>query len=498
MSTLEDIVTTESSSISQKARTGESLYARFLQLLCSVKLGVTLLCLLALACLIGMLVMQQNVDGFDRYFADLGPTRKLVYANLGFFDIYHSWYFNALLALLSLNIILASVDRFPKTWVYVSKPSVTVPIRWLREQRPSGEVNIEGSQTEVVSRIADSMERAGWGPATVTEKGSVTYVFGQKGVWNRLGAYFVHVGLLTIFGGGFLTAQLSSTGQLPMTPGKTTDLIIERVADVEKARERTKQLPFEIACLDVQQRLVRQEGPLAAHNTIDWITRFTIKDETGTHDAVVQMNRPFDYRGYRFFHSNFTPIGRAREITVNAIPADGGQIQAITIPRGGTAKLADGTAIAFSEFRGNLRLAEEDPAENTTDYKNPSAVLQVAKDGGPAETAYAVEPQMAKFPLANIPAAGYTFQLVDFEKVADQHVLTVQRDPGASVVYVGFVLLFLSLSGVFLFSHQRVWAAVEHSDGRAKVVLGGYTNRNLNTFDERFRGFENELRSGRI
>ena len=40
-------------------------------------------------------------------------------------------------------------------------------------------------------------------------------------------------------------------------------------------------------------------------------------------------------------------------------------------------------------------------------------------------------------------------------------MLSVQRDPGATVVYVGFVLLFLTLVAVFFFSHQRVWAAIE-------------------------------------
>ena len=97
----------------------QSILTQTLKLLCSVRFGVTLLILLGLACLIGMLVMQQNVDGFDRYFADLTPAQKLVYGKLGVFDIYHSWYFNALLALLSMNIILSSVDRFPKAWKFV-------------------------------------------------------------------------------------------------------------------------------------------------------------------------------------------------------------------------------------------------------------------------------------------------------------------------------------------------------------------------------------------
>lgn len=37
--------------------------------------------------MIGMLIIQQNVQGFDAYFASLTPAEKLVYGSLGFFDI---------------------------------------------------------------------------------------------------------------------------------------------------------------------------------------------------------------------------------------------------------------------------------------------------------------------------------------------------------------------------------------------------------------------------
>src|SRR6188768_3600883 len=128
MSTLEQIVTQKVPRSAVKKDRTEPVATTFLKFISSVRFGVTLLVLLGLACLIGMLAMQQNVDGFDRYFADLTPAQRLVYGKLGIFDIYHAWYFNALLAVLSLNIILASVDRFPKAWIYFRKPSVTVPV----------------------------------------------------------------------------------------------------------------------------------------------------------------------------------------------------------------------------------------------------------------------------------------------------------------------------------------------------------------------------------
>ncbi len=59
-----------------------------------MRLGVVQLCILVVFAMLGMLIMQQNVEGFDAYYVSLTPAERLVYGALGLFDIYHSWYFN--------------------------------------------------------------------------------------------------------------------------------------------------------------------------------------------------------------------------------------------------------------------------------------------------------------------------------------------------------------------------------------------------------------------
>ncbi|HCA57292.1 MAG TPA: hypothetical protein DEP46_04815, partial [Blastocatellia bacterium] len=275
----------------------------------SVRVGIVLLVLLGAACTIGMLVMQQNVDGFSEYYAELTPAQRTVYGSLGFFNIYYAWYFNALLAALSLNIIISTLDRLPKILPYFSRPASTVPLRWLREQRNSASVTLGAAPDDAAAAIENAFMKAGWGKPVRSERKGITYFFAEKGRWNRLAFCAVHVALLTIFLGGFLTAQLGSNGNLPLYPGQTTNLIFDTAFDLDRMRQITKQLPFEVTCTDIEQRLIRHDGPLTANNTIDWITRFTIRDETGVHTAEVGMNRPYDHRGYRFFQASFVPIG---------------------------------------------------------------------------------------------------------------------------------------------------------------------------------------------
>jgi cytochrome c biogenesis protein len=229
---------------------------------------------------------------------------------------------------------------------------------------------------------------------------------------------------------------------------------------------------------------------LSASNTLDWITRFTISDGGETHEAIAQMNRPFDYRGYRFFQASFISTGRARNITVTATPADGGAPIDVKIDRDGSATLPDGTVIRFAEFRGNFRVGPEDPNEDTSSYPNPAAVLQVVRPGETAQTAYAFGPQMANIPIAGKPIGGYTYRLTNFEKVSDRHILSVQRDPGANIVYIGFAMLFVTLVAVFFFSHQRTWVAI---DGE-RIVTAGNTNRSQNAFADKFERFARELK----
>src|SRR6476661_10325 len=222
MSTIEEnIIDTPVRVRSERSVIGTTL-TRLLKLLCSVRFGVTLLCLLALACFLGMIIMQQSVDGFENYYAALTPAQRLVYDKLDLFDIYHSWYFNTLLCVLSLNIILASNDRFPKTWIFVSKPQTTVPTRWLIDQKDGVEFETDGLFYNVPATAENLLKESGWKRTRIAEKNGRTYVFAESGVWNRFGAYAVHVGLLTIFIGGFLTAQLGNTGNLPLSPGESS------------------------------------------------------------------------------------------------------------------------------------------------------------------------------------------------------------------------------------------------------------------------------------
>ncbi|MGB7921775.1 MAG: cytochrome c biogenesis protein ResB [Pyrinomonadaceae bacterium] len=475
---------------SESAPPGAALLTKLLKLLSSVRFGVSLLVLLVIACMIGMLIMQQNVENFDKYYAELTPSQRLVYGGLGFFDIYHVWYFNALLLVLSLNIVLASIDRFPGAWIYISRRKLEASRPYILNQKQHETLTLNGeSRSAVAERIRAACRSVGL-KTTVTERNGRTHVFAERGAWNRLGAYAVHVALLTIFTGGFLTAQFGREGQMPLQPGMASSSITNLAFEVDQIKRVPVAVPFTVTCLDIQQKLIKKDGTIQANNTIDWLTRIKITDEYGEREGLVHLNTPYDYRGYRFFQASFISFGMARNITLLVTPAQGGTPQTVTIKRDGSATLSDGTKIDFEDFQPDFTMGQGGkPDSRSGEYNNPAAILKVTSPSGEQKRAYAFEMELPDGAPVSAPVLGYKYKLADFEKVPLQHVLALQKDPGRLPFYAGSLMLIGTLCSVFFFSHQRVWAVVEEGDeaGRFEVALGGNTNRNKLGYEDRFK-----------
>ena len=90
---------------------------------CSLKLSISLLIALATTSIIGTVIPQGPQM---EYLQHIGPTKTKIYSALGFFDMYHSWWFILLLYLLTVNLIACSVKRLPRVWKTISEPNLVL------------------------------------------------------------------------------------------------------------------------------------------------------------------------------------------------------------------------------------------------------------------------------------------------------------------------------------------------------------------------------------
>ncbi len=493
---------------------------RMLDFISSVRFGVVQLCVLVVFAMAGMLILQQNVPGFDAYYISLTPAEKTVFASLGLFDIYHSWYFYLILLSLSLNIILASIDRFPSAWSYIVAPKLTATRDWLLTLRENTVIEFDGqSETETAANIKKAFEEKGF-KATITESRGIEYgldsegkkdfsvvknktstiVFGESGKINRLGAYIVHVALLTLFLGNFVFFTTSFDADVRMIPGAKTDEIEKIIFNLDKKEKFTVKLPFSMECTDIQQRLIDEKGSIDVTNTLDWRTQLKIDDpQYGVTVEDASLNKPLMYRGYRFFQAQTIPIGNARMIGLDLTPQNGGDAVRVNIQRNGSATAPDGTKIEYKSFQPDFTFGQGgEPDTKSGDYNNPVAVLNVTPPGGSAVRVFAFAQKLADNMPVGAPKAGYKWRLAEFEKTPFAHVLSIKYDPyNASIIawYFGGFGLVGALMFVFFISHKRVWAHVERrEDGTTEVVLAGEANRNQLPFADKFKKIADALR----
>src|SRR5262247_1687328 len=226
----------------------------FLNLISSVPFGIVLLVLLIIACMIGMLIQQQGLETFTPYYDALTPAEKIVYGRLGFFNIYHAPYFNLLMLLLSLNIILASIDHFPSAWSFITRKKLTASPTFAMAQKFKEKVELTQLDRRLLAERATAAARKMRFRARVTEAADRTTIFAERGVWNRLGAYAVHIGLLTIFVGYFLTSR-GHTGSMAIRPNQSSDRMVKNEFNIDNATTehavgvRELSLPFTVECL---------------------------------------------------------------------------------------------------------------------------------------------------------------------------------------------------------------------------------------------------------
>ncbi|CAH2029902.1 cytochrome c biogenesis protein ResB [Trichlorobacter ammonificans] len=436
---------------------------RLLDALASLRLTMALLLVLALVSIIGTVIPQGELA--PEYLASIGGeqgNRYKLYAMLGFFNMYHSWWFVGLLSLLSANLLACSLKRLPAVWRLAFKPDGI--LSEAVERSATGSHHIPADAACAAGQVEERL-RAAWGGFTALEHDGARHLFAQRRPWNRLAAYVVHASIILIFIGAIIGSLFGFKGFVTIPEGDT-------VSTYQDRRGGERPLGFEIRCDQFTVTYYDAPGGGPSQMPKEFKSILTLTENgtevPGYKHARVIVNEPLTYRGITFYQSSYGQVG---SFSFRVGGAAGAEAATVTVESGHAARLPDGSSLQVLE-------TVPDVAPFIPGLHGPAARVALHPADG---TPHRVFVSFAAHPELNRQQAQENGgPLVEYLGGTERPYtgLQVNKDPGVWVVWVGCILMCLALYAGFFMPHQRIWVRItEHG-----VTVAGHTTRGQEPF----------------
>ncbi len=174
---------------------------RLWKLFASVRLTVVILLSLAVTSIIGTIIPQNERP--EAYLKEYGEFFYRILSAFDIFDMYHSWWFQFLLLMLTINVVVCSIKRFSALWkiVFVKNPSFDISkFRNLSDK----EEFTDNRSPEDLKKIYMPIVSRSFGYRRIEEADNGFCVFAEKGRWTRIGVYTVHFSVILLLIGGLI------------------------------------------------------------------------------------------------------------------------------------------------------------------------------------------------------------------------------------------------------------------------------------------------------
>ncbi len=461
---------------------------RIWDLFASIKLAAVLFLLIALSSIVGTVIEQggepeKNMMLLKRLFGDsLAPSAYRFFETLGFMDMYRSWWFVALLALFSANLIICSLDRLPRIWRLVREPlkpltplmAGTVPIR--------KNVHLKGAPEAVREKLVRALKSLGFRAHDSAMEEGGYQLYSQKGRYSRFGVYLTHLSIIVIMLGAVVGIFFGFKGYLPIQEGYASDIAYA-------GDDTEHKLGFTIRCDDFDVEFYDMSDMPKVYRS-----RLTvIRDGKEVLKKVVEVNSPLRYGGYTFYQSNYGMVPDAQGYFILKIRGSSGK--AVTVNRMlGESFVIPGTEIVgtIKDFSPALAMDNSGKTFTYSDMMNNPAVYIDFSEGGKEKYAGWI---LRRFPATWRLPDGYMVEFVDYWGV--QYTgLQVRKDPGVWLVYLGSGIMTLGLYIAFFMSHRRIWILVRREGTFSEVTVLATASKNRPSFERKIERFIAGLSGG--
>ncbi|MDD2308661.1 MAG: cytochrome c biogenesis protein ResB [Desulfuromonadaceae bacterium] len=441
------------------ATTERSFITNVWDFFCSLKLTLFLLFSLALTSIIGTIVPQGVTP--PEYIAQISATKLQIYTKLGFFDMYHSWWFIALLYVFSVNLISCSIKRLPHVFKFISQPTLVLGEGLRNSFSLKGDLSFSGSIEKGKERLVEFLGKEFSAPV-ITEHNGEYHLFAQKTAWCRLGVYVVHLSILVIFIGAIIGSLFGYKGFVAIVEGTSVNAF---------ERQNGQQMPlgFELLCEKFNVEFYANGAPKEFRSTLTVLENG--KPVPGYSQVKVIVNEPLTYKGITFYQSSYGKASEGGEHYITVTPRNGGPTEKFTVREGVPVTLKDGTTFKLLEATQEVR-------PFAPGFSGPAARIEVARKGAAPQTFITFK----NFPDMNAQRGDALIFGYEGTNAKQYTGLQVAKDPGVWVVWLGCALMVIGIGVAFFMSHKRIWVVV--SKGNARIY--GNASKNQAAFQMQF------------
>ena len=436
----------------------DNLLERLWDLLTSMKFGVVVIIAIAALGFVGTLVVQApagvaadaaaKADWLDQVRPKYGGWTGIM-DQLQVFTLFDSVWLRGLAALLTASLIACSAHRLPGLWKSATKPHVAIGEAFFTHAPQHEFMTVRGTSEEIRERLTGVLRRHHY--RVVSEDDGILHLYADKFRWGPFGTVIGHLSLVVILAGavvgsmfgfrdtGFVVAEGSTA---PVASGEGISVKLVQFQDAWYASTGS---PADYA----SDLIVYQNDQEVARQT-------------------VRVNEPLRYNGLTFYQSFY---GNAASMRV--VGADGAEVYTGGVPLAWTEDSTGRRVGSFVIPGADLTVWVIGTGGSSDAVVKPGQMrVEVYKGSDGSPVAGEVIDQRKTVALA-----GYDFT---FERETQYTGLSVARDPGTPLVWLGSGLMIAGFVLVLMFPHQRLWGRlVVRKDGRGMLSIAAAGRRDV-------------------
>jgi cytochrome c biogenesis protein len=452
----------------------------------SVKVGVWLIVITLIASAIGTIYPQQmyippNVTPAQYYEEQYGITGKLYY-ELGFHNLYGSWWYMVLIALIGVSLVICSIDRVVPLYKALKRQGVTKHDSFLRRQRLFSETNINFNVDEALEKVKENLHKKRY--SIRVENGNI---LAEKGRFSRWGPYVNHIGLIIFLIGAMLRfvpgmyvdeVMWIREGETKVIPGTKGKYYLKSDKFILEVYEKDKENKVFSEAID------RVGDGKVAKNYQTNVTLYERKGEIvpgeepklkKIKDFQIRVNEPLKHDSYALYQVDFK-LNELRKMSFQLVNKSNdkksfGTITVDLLNPQPKYELGNGYSVELLSYFPDFYFDDEgNPATKSRVPNNPAFVFKMITPDKPEGEISFVAIQQTIEPFGDNE---YKMKFAGIETV-NVSALTVRKDLTLWILAAGGAIFMIGVIQGMYWNHRRIW--IKRKDG--ELLVAAHTNKN--------------------